>query len=175
MLGIRLALSVLLTFPQTAPNRPHAALPSDVSSIDSLVRALYDVVSGPAGIRNWDRMRSLFDPKAIVGGVTKGSDGQLGHVSWAVEHFIQMETPYFEKTPFYQREVNRIEHRYDCIADVFSTCEIRHKPSDENPFERGITSIQLYRSDGRWWILSTDFESDDIGVAVPKNYLPRAR
>ena len=45
----------------TAP----AANPADVSSIDAIIAAVYDVISGPAGKkRDWDRMRSLFMPGA---------------------------------------------------------------------------------------------------------------
>ena len=40
---------------------PPAANAVDVGSIDSIVAAVYDVISGPAGKkRDWDRMRSLF-------------------------------------------------------------------------------------------------------------------
>ncbi|MGH9463690.1 MAG: hypothetical protein ACRD1X_21010 [Vicinamibacteria bacterium] len=35
-------------------------LAADVGSIDAIIGALYDVISGPAGDRDWDRMRSLF-------------------------------------------------------------------------------------------------------------------
>ena len=42
-----------------------AAAAKDVDSIDSIVAALYDVISGPAGkARDWNRMRSLFIPGA---------------------------------------------------------------------------------------------------------------
>src|SRR5216110_2665204 len=44
---------------QTAQAIP-AANPADVASMDSIIAALYDVISGPAGNRNWDRFRSLF-------------------------------------------------------------------------------------------------------------------
>lgn len=37
-----------------------AADPADVNSIDGIVKAVYQVISGPAGMRNWDRFRSLF-------------------------------------------------------------------------------------------------------------------
>src|SRR5262245_49828004 len=47
------------------PARPPAARPDDVASIDSILAALYDVISGPKGqARDWDRMRSLFVPSA---------------------------------------------------------------------------------------------------------------
>src|SRR5689334_8789003 len=36
----------------------------DVASIDGILRALYEVVSGPAGPRDWKRGRKLFLPEA---------------------------------------------------------------------------------------------------------------
>ncbi len=37
-----------------------AARPGDVDSIDHILAAVYDVISGPPGPRDWDRFRSLF-------------------------------------------------------------------------------------------------------------------
>src|SRR4051812_4804184 len=38
---------------------------SDVASMDNIIAALYDVISGPSGQkRDWERMRSLFVPGA---------------------------------------------------------------------------------------------------------------
>ena len=54
-----------------------AAQAEDVSSVDGIVAALYDVISGPAGEkRNWDRFRSLFIPegKLIATRFAQGSD-----------------------------------------------------------------------------------------------------
>jgi hypothetical protein len=41
--------------------------PADVASIDAIITAAYDVISGPAGQkRDWDRERSLFIPGACL-------------------------------------------------------------------------------------------------------------
>ncbi|HZH06175.1 MAG TPA: hypothetical protein VEY69_05825, partial [Lautropia sp.] len=41
------------------------ARPADVRSVESIVAALYDVISGDAGVkRDWNRFRSLFYPGA---------------------------------------------------------------------------------------------------------------
>jgi hypothetical protein len=43
------------------------ANPSDVASIDAIITAAYEVISGPAGKkRDWDRERSLFLSHARV-------------------------------------------------------------------------------------------------------------
>ncbi|MBV9618548.1 MAG: hypothetical protein JO201_04985, partial [Verrucomicrobia bacterium] len=40
---------------------------ADVESIDAIIAAAYDVISGPAGKkRDWDRERSLFCPGALL-------------------------------------------------------------------------------------------------------------
>jgi len=54
------------TQPTPAPTSDtRAANPADVSSIEAILAAVYDVISGPAGKqRDWDRMRSLFLPGA---------------------------------------------------------------------------------------------------------------
>jgi hypothetical protein len=37
-----------------------AARPGDVDTVEHIVNAVYDVISGPAGPRDWNRFRSLF-------------------------------------------------------------------------------------------------------------------
>src|SRR5437868_12309613 len=56
-----------------------AAKPADVASMDSIVAALYDVISGPAGKRDWDRMRSLFVPYGRLIPVGKRANGEMGN------------------------------------------------------------------------------------------------
>ncbi len=46
------------------PQAMATARPDDVKSMDAILAALYDVISGPAGKRDWDRLRSLFHPNA---------------------------------------------------------------------------------------------------------------
>src|ERR1700722_14142961 len=41
-----------------------APKPEDVKSLDAIMHAAYDVISGPAGVRDWNRFRSLFLPQA---------------------------------------------------------------------------------------------------------------
>lgn len=43
-----------------------AANIADVAEIDGIIKALYDVISGPAGPRDWNRFRSLYHPEAYM-------------------------------------------------------------------------------------------------------------
>src|SRR6478609_3906954 len=62
LLTFILALSASPLAAQAAPSGPRAG---DVKSMDAIIAALYEVISGPAGQqRDWDRMRNLFVPGA---------------------------------------------------------------------------------------------------------------
>src|SRR5437867_1216070 len=68
--------------PSSPPPPPANSLwkadPADVASLDGIMRAVYDVISGPAGARrNWDRMHSLFVPGARLGPAVRLPDGRV--------------------------------------------------------------------------------------------------
>ena len=53
--------------PMPESSTPQPADPRDVESIDAIIAAAYDVISGPAGQkRDWNRERSLFYPGARI-------------------------------------------------------------------------------------------------------------
>src|SRR5262249_18800157 len=70
----------------------------DVSSIGGIVRALYEVISGPAGApRDWDRERKLFYPGAKLA-PTRPKPGGGGIVDFFdIEGYIASRSPMFEK------------------------------------------------------------------------------
>jgi|SRR5437762_7587593 len=87
------------------------ANPSDVASIDAIVTAAYDVISGPADKkRDWDRERSLFLPGArlIPTAVEAGrNDVDLAPQMLDVEGYIARVGPLIEKRGFYEKEIAR--------------------------------------------------------------------
>ena len=134
------------------------ANPADVESISSILTALYDVISGPAGqTRNWDRMRTLFAFEARLIPTGKRMDGTYDHRVFNLEQYILNAKPYFEKEGFFEKEISRKTDQYGSVVQVFSTYESRHKATDTSPFTRGINSIQLWNDGKRWFILSLFF------------------
>src|SRR5687767_15873309 len=79
------------------------ANPRDVSSVDAIIKAVYDVISGPAGQkRNWDRMRTLFVPDARMIATGKRPNGEFGRRSMSVEDYINNSGPLLEKDGFFE-------------------------------------------------------------------------
>jgi len=130
--------------------------PADVESIDAIIAAVYDGISGPAGKRrDWDRERSLYIPGARL--IPTGKPGGIGEVEpqlLDIEGFIARVEPFFDKNGFYEKEIARRTEQFGQIAHVWSTYESRHDPGDPEPFSRGINSIQLFHDGKRWWIVS---------------------
>jgi hypothetical protein len=145
---------------------PIGANPADVSSIDAIIRATYDVISGPAGQRrDWNRMRSLFTANARL-----MPHGARGLRSGSVDDYIASSGPLLEGDGFVEREIGRRVEQYGDIAQVFSTYESRRSPNGP-VFMRGINSFQLVRHQGRWWVVSILWQAETPQVPIPSNYL----
>ena len=157
--------------PAQATPAPTAANPADVATLDSTIAALYDVISGPAGKRNWDRFRSLFAPGArlIANGVRP--TGEIVSRVMTVEDYAQRNGPFFEKNGFFERESARHTDDFANIAQIFSTYESRHGKEDAKPFQRGINSIQLMNDGKRWWIVTIFWQGEDDKHPLPEKYL----
>jgi hypothetical protein len=155
---------------QTAPAAP-AANPADVATMDSIVAALYDVISGPPGPRNWDRFRSLFAPGARLIPTGRRQTGEVVLRAITPDDYAQRNSALMEKSGFFEREISRRMERFGNIAHLFSTYESRHAKEDEKPFARGINSIQLMNDGKRWWIVTVFWQGEDEKNPLPAEYL----
>jgi hypothetical protein len=153
--------------PAAARGAP-AALPRDVATIDGIVRAFYEVVSGPPGRpRQWRRDSTLYLPShrfhATGGRAGDGGVRVMDHAAFAALT-DSLLTPH----GFHEREVRRIAHRFGNVAHVLSSYESRTTP-DGPVTGRGVNSLQLVWDGARWWIASTAWDAER-----PDNPLPPA-
>jgi len=140
------------------------AKPGDVNSIDSTLAAVYNVISGPAGDRDWNRFRSLFIPGARLTSAQKNKDGS--YFAEDVEGYARGAGSYFKTHGFFENSiVNRVE-RFGNMAQVFSSYESRNAPN-EKPFARGVNSIQLFYDGTRWWVVSILWDEEAPGNPLP--------
>lgn len=107
------------------------ANPADVASIDQIMRAVYEVISGDAGQkRDWDRFRSLFhkDARMIPSGKNP-TTGVLGARALSPEDYVKRNESFFEKEGFHEREIARRTDVYGNIAQVFQLTPLIKKPT----------------------------------------------
>jgi hypothetical protein len=148
---------------------------ADVASIDAIITAAYDVISGPVGKdRDWNRERSLFIPGARLIPTAKKAGGEgvdLAPHVLDVDAYIARVKPYFQKNGFFEKEIARRTEQFGNIAHVWSTYESRRKADDPEPFMRGINSIQLFHDGNRWWIVSIYWQQESAECPIPAKYL----
>lgn len=150
--------------------------PEDVGSIDAIMKAVYDVISGPAGQkRDWNRFQSLFRPGArlIPSGVTPQGEHRITVLT--PEEYAQRSGPMLESRGFFEREIGRTMERYGNIVQLFSAYESRAKAEDPEPFARGINSFQLWFDGNRWWVVTIFWQGETPDTPIPARYLNRPR
>jgi hypothetical protein len=146
----------------------------DLSSIDGIISAAYDVISGPAGqARDWERERALFFPGARLiptATVPGRNDVDLAPVILDVEGYIERVEPIFAKSGFYETEVARRTEQFGQIAHVWSTYQSKYREDDPAPFMRGINSFQLFHDGSRWWIVNIYWQHENARHPIPAKY-----
>ena len=147
----------------------------DVATMDGILTALYDVISGHAGqTRNWDRMRTLFIPEAKLIPTGKRQDGSFGKRVLSLEDYISTSGPVLEKNGFFETEIGRTVDQYGNIVQVFSAYAAKRTAADPTPFMRGINSIQLWNDGKRWWIINILWQAETPDNLVPEKYMKKA-
>jgi hypothetical protein len=161
--------------PETQSATTPEARKEDVESMDAILAALYDVISGPAGQkRDWNRFRSLFVPGARLIPTGRTPDGKNRINVTDPEGYIQRSSAALEQG-FFEKEIARKVDRFGAITHVFSTYEARRKPDNTELLARGINSIQLFDDGTRWWIVSIYWQAERPDMPIPGEYLPQKR
>jgi hypothetical protein len=157
------AVLACLRFQQASAGAPRLQAPvardQDVKTVDGIVQALYEVISGPAGQkRDWDRFRSLFAPGArLIPALSRPGERPVVRV-FDVEDYIRRTDAIFETEDFWERENGRKVDASGNLVHVFSMYESRRARTGQ-PFQTGVNSIQLFDDGTRWWIVTVMWNS----------------
>jgi hypothetical protein len=149
----------------------------DVESIDAIVKATYDVISGPAGPKDWDRERHLMHPSArmmrgLPPGDKSGAPPTPGLAVFDTEQFIAFATPKLTAEDFYEYETGREVFRFGRMAQVVSAYASTASRGKE-PYARGINLIQLWFDAGRWWVMSVMWDWQAGADRIPEHLAER--
>jgi len=144
----------------------------DVATIDGIMKAFYEVISGPAGqARQWARDRTLYIPDIRFVRLSEDAAGQAVAQIASHQQFVDAADPVLVKQGFDEHEIHRVTQKFGHIAHVFSTYESRLK-ADGPVIARGINSIELFYDGKRWWIASNIWDDERPDNPLPPEYLP---
>lgn len=128
----------------------------DVATIDGIIAAYYEVVSGPAGeIPDKERDRTLHHPDAWVAIANVDSTGT------PYVNVMTLDGYYGENEPraegFWEWETDRAVQRSGNMVHVWSSYATAREQGGE-PYARGVNSITLFHDGQRWWVMGWMFD-----------------
>jgi len=147
--------------------------PADVSSIDGMIKAYYEVVSGPAEKdREWGRDATLYVPAIHFNIFSADKQGKTTVRSLSHQEFANESEAAMKGKAFYEYEIHRIEHRAGNVAHILCTAEQRFAP--DGPVQgHSVDSLELYWDGARWWIVNANiWEVEKNGKPLPPEFLP---
>jgi hypothetical protein len=146
------------------------SLEQDTATIESLLSAVYDALSGMHP--NWDRLTPLFHADARLVPPARENSPVVA-ITFAqyrerTEKFLATLAP---GNGFYERGIAHRIETFGNIAQVWSTYESRRQPDDPTPFARGINSFQFVRQNNRWWVLTILWDAERADNPIPAQYI----
>jgi hypothetical protein len=147
-----------------------AANPKDVQSLDAIVAAIYDVISGPPGARDWNRFNSLFAKDARLIAVRAPKEGKPVLVTMTPSGYGEREGSYFLEHGFFEHELSRKTDSYGAMTHIYTTYESR-ETKDGKPIDRGINSMEFFYDGERWWCVEIYWDAERPGNPIPEKYL----
>ncbi len=148
-----------------------AANPKDVESLDAIVAAVYDVISGPPGPRDWNRFNSLFAPDARLIAVRTPKDGgKPSLVVMTPKGYEERAGKHFLEHGFFEHEIGRKTDSFGAMTHIYTTYESR-ETKDGKAIDRGINSMEFFYDGARWWCVQIYWDSERAGNPIPEKYL----
>ena len=149
-----------------------APRPDDVSSIDGMMKAFYEVISGPAGQpRQWSRDRTLYIPDVRFVAMKEGAKHNPQSLIMSHQQMVDRFDSALVGKGFFESEIHRRTERFGNIAHILSTYESRIT-KDGPVIDRGVNSIEFFWDGQRWWIAGAIWDEERSDNPIPKELLP---
>lgn len=143
----------------------------DVGSIDGMVKAFYEIVSGGVGVpRQWSRDKTLYIPDVRFVGMSERGGRVVADVM-SHQQYVNGSNDFLVQEGFVEKEIHRITRKFGNFAQIFSTYEF--STSGKNKVSgRGINSIEMFFDGKRWWISAVTWDEERPNNPIPKEFLP---
>jgi len=156
--------------PPAAPApAPAPAMCREATTLDELIKALDEAVSGPAD-KDRSCMSELLLPEARLSPIAKRPDGTFAPHSLTLDGWTEAVRKRGHDV-LTEHQVKVKVETYGHLAHLWSTYELRLQP-DGPPTVRGINSIQAVFDGKRWRVLEILWQAETPDLPIPEKYLP---
>jgi len=151
-----------------------AERPEDVSTIEAIVKADYESISGGVGVpRQWARDLSLHVSGARSFSPYKDSESDALLIwSPTMQEYANGVDAHYVKNGFVEHELSHKIYRFGNVATVFSSYEGKMTSTGEI-YSRGVNIYQLCFDGTRWWIVSVSWDDESPINTIPPELLPK--
>ncbi len=141
----------------TTASAQQATRPEDIATIDGIIRAYYEVVSGPAGeSADLERDRALHHAQAWIAIARVDASGT------PIVNIMTLDEYHGDNAPrqrgFWEWETDRVTKRSGNMVHLWTSYASPRSQGGE-PFARGVNSITLFHDGERWWIMNWMFDA----------------
>jgi hypothetical protein len=147
-----------------------AANPKDVQTLDGIVAAIYEVISGPAGARDWNRFASLFAKDARLIAVRWPKEGKPSLAVMTPKDYEERAGKHFLEHGFFEHEIGRKSDSFGAMTHIYTAYESREM-KDGKAIDRGINSMEFFFDGERFWCLQIYWDAERPGNPIPVKYL----
>lgn len=170
-------LAIILFTNTTFGQSWNADSTTDLSTVNGIIYALYNIISGPSGQeRNWNDFRNLFAENARMFIAVPNDDSGSVLKSITPEEYVQRNQTRLSDIGFNEEELYRITNAYGAGTQIFSTYESHFtNKNGEEEITKGINNIQLYFNGQRYFIVSIFWDANAKNIEVPERYLPKGK
>lgn len=135
---------------------------------EQVVDDIYDLVTfGPDETPDWDKVRSLFIPEAVIVLRTARNKTSV----FTVDSFIQDFITFIQRADVTERgfEEKIIQVKKMIFGDMASIQVLyeAHIPGSEKVPQQGVDNFSLIHKDNRWWIVSITNEIPTANRPLP--------
>lgn len=147
--------------------------PKDVSTIDGIIKAFYETISGGVAVpRQWSRDKTLYLPDVRFVSMSE-RDGKIRASVMNHTNYVNGSNEFFVNEGFTERELSRTVRKFGNIAHVFSTYE--YSTANGKDKGRGVNSIELFWDGTRWWISAASWDEERPKNPIPKELLVKSK
>lgn len=126
--------------------------PTDFNSLEQLMGAMYQSVSGPTRGLDMQLQRQVFAPDARLTRTGLSDDGSVWRQDMNLEEYEADTRDFLASTDFYEIEIDQKIMHSPPFAYVLSEYVARENPASEALILAGVNSVQCLFDGARWWV-----------------------
>lgn len=136
------------------------------SEFEEITRRVYEVVSAPAGKRNWESIRELYHPRATMVRTGDNEDGEPFALAMTFDEYVVNATELLADTEFSEFEVSQDVTVFGNVARLVSIYEYIFQTGDEKRQGRGANFFNLVNEGHGWKIMNIVWDNEREGVSL---------